>query len=150
VTKNQLDALQYLVSRGATPSSGYWCPLWSMEPPHVGYIGDFDGRTFESLRRRGLVTKIEAHDRRGAYQLTEAGAVEAGFPNLLVVLLPDPEHEDGTTHYARRGHVNTVCGAERYTNGDVLDSTEVPMCHDCLRLASQSGYQHPLVQGGNR
>lgn len=38
--------------------------------------------------------------------------------DVLVVLLPD-----GELHYARPGHVNTLCGENRISNNDVAASS---------------------------
>lgn len=67
---------------------------------------------------------------------------------MLVVAPPG-----GETHYARPGHVNCLCGAERVSNADVIGedpgglvtaAMPVPTCSTCLALAGQQGYAHPV------
>lgn len=73
--------------------------------------------------------------------------------SLLVVRLierrtPAQECPDFTYHYARPGHVNALCGAERLTNGDVCGL--LATCPECVRIASTNG-DAPEVdpEGGN-
>ena len=64
--------------------------------------------------------------------------------NWLVVWLTDPDFEDGTTHYVKPGHPTTVCGLET-GEGRRVEDTELPLCRECVTLASLQGYTHPLV-----
>lgn len=41
----------------------------------------------------------------------------------------------GLTHFARKGHVNAVCGAERLSNGDV-DDEATGWCAECLLIVN--------------
>ena len=61
-----------------------------------------------------------------------------------VVLLSDPEDEDGISHYVKPGHLETLCGLGMEGEWVALAPTNLPTCGECVTAASLAGYQHPL------